>query len=109
MLVRWLIDDRAMRPEIAPFSCVGLTVLNVGNSALLIEVDVEAVRPEVPGDHRVGVDDPMLFRKIPLAEVRFVALFVMELLADKLVVPLCGLVIGVGHVWDDERHCECTF
>lgn len=85
-------------------------MLNVGNSAIISEVDVEAVRLEVLGDHLAGLDDPMLFGKIPLAEVRLVALFVVQLLADKLVGPFFGLVTGLAlDAWDDERHFECVY
>lgn len=45
-----------------------LTVADVLDGALLIDVDVEAVGPVVHGAHRVGLDDAVLLREVLLGE-----------------------------------------
>jgi hypothetical protein len=43
-------------------------VNDVRDGAVVLEVDVETVRPEVLGDHHAGLDDARLLGQLALAE-----------------------------------------
>jgi hypothetical protein len=109
---------------------VYLTICDVGDLAILREVDVESVLDELAGRDGAGLENAVLLRKVLLAEVLvassvsfhehiwnlggvaycLVGGVVGNGLAGELVLPLLGLVLGVtGDAGDDERHvggCE---
>lgn len=103
-----------------------LVVSDVGNNTVVVEVHVQSVLSEVPGEHGSRGHNTRGLRKILLAEglpsrqltacercwggrgkgltYRLVGLGVMELLADELVRPLLGLGVGGNGSGGDERH-----
>jgi hypothetical protein len=104
-----------------------LTMLDVRDGAILVDMNVEAVGPVILGDHHAGLDDPVLLGEVLLAETlsqvladhrlkcnregqihRLIALLIMKRLSDKLVGPfVCLLVSRLGlNSWNDERHVE---
>lgn len=93
---------------------------NVGHIAIVVDVDVEAVLPEVLGDHHAGLDDARLLGQVLFAEelrwsaialhletwgssYRLAGFGVVQLLPHELVLPLLVLVLR-QHGAVDERH-----
>lgn len=113
-----------------PSRCVPrphLTMLDVRDGAILVDMNVEAVGLVILRDHHAGLNDPVLLGEILLAETlsqvladhrlvcqregqthRLIALLIMQRLSDKLVGPLIRLLVSrLGlNSWNDERHLE---